>query len=398
MAASSGQEAQIRWAKVPAIQLVSLLPMDEPRFAPADVARLVGAAAAVAGAAELTDTLQAIVRTGMELTGARYGALGVLGSHGFVTEFIHFGIPPEDVEKMGAPPAGHGLLGTITRAGGGVRTENIAEHPDSVGFPDHHPSMRSFLGVPIRVGDAIYGNLYLTEKEDGFFLDDDMALIEALATIGGSAIATARMSRRLRTVAIVEDRERIARDLHDGIIQDIFAVGLCLQAASGRVSDSEVAAELRDAASRLDETITSLRRFIFDLRPPVWAQRRIRDELSDLAESLAEPHDVDVEVLFRGEVDDLPDRLVDEVLPIIRESLSNALRHAEASHVSVMVNRRADHLIVRTIDDGVGFDVDAATGGLGLANLRTRASGLGGYIEITSNGGQGTTIEVSLPL
>ncbi|NNC92725.1 MAG: GAF domain-containing sensor histidine kinase [Acidimicrobiia bacterium] len=371
--------------------------MDDSRFAPADVARLVGAAAAVAGAAELTDTLEAIVRTGMDLTGARFGALGVLGSHGFVTEFIHVGVPPEDVEKMGAPPSGHGLLGTITRAGGGVLTDNIAEHPDSAGFPEHHPPMRSFLGVPIRVGDAVYGNLYLTEKEGGF-RDDDMALIEALATIGGSAIATARMSRRLRTVAIVEDRERIARDLHDGIIQDIFAVGLGLQSAAGKVSDSEVAAELRVAASHLDETITSLRRFIFDLRPPVWAQRRIRDELSDLAESLAEPHDVAVEILFRGEVDDLPDRLVDEVLPIVRESLSNALRHAEASHVSVMVNCRADQLIVRTIDDGVGFDVDAATGGLGLANLRTRASVLGGYIEITSNGGQGTTVEVSLPL
>ncbi len=371
--------------------------MDDPRFAPADVARLVGAAAAVAGAAELTDTLEAIVKTGMDLTGARYGALGVLGSHGFLTEFIHMGIEGGVAERIGAPPAGHGLLGTITRVGGGVRTENIAEHPDAVGFPDHHPPMRSFLGVPIRVGDAVYGNLYLTDKDDGF-QDDDMALVEALATIGGSAIATARMSRRLRTVAIVEDRERIARDLHDGIIQDIFAVGLGLQAAASRVVKADVADELRDAATRLDETITSLRRFIFDLRPPVWAQRRIREELADLAASLAEPHDVLVEVLFRGEVDDLPDRLVDEVLPIVRESLSNALRHAEASHVSVMVNRRADHLIVRTIDDGSGFDIDAATHGLGLENLRTRASGLGGYIEIVSADGQGTTVEVSLPL
>lgn len=371
--------------------------MNEPRFAPADVARLVGAAAAVAGAAELTGTLEAIVRTAMDLTGARYGALGVLGDHGFVTEFIHMGMDGETAERIGAPPAGHGLLGTITHVGGGVRTENIAEHPDSVGFPENHPHMRSFLGVPIRVADAVYGNLYLTEKEGGF-QDDDMALVEALATIGGSAIATARMSRRLRTVAIVEDRERIARDLHDAIIQDIFAVGLGLQAAAARVVDPEVGNELRDAATRLDEAITSLRRFIFDLRPPVWAQRRIRDELADLAESLAEPHEVDVEVLFRGEVDDLPDRLVDEVLPMVRESLSNALRHADASHISVMVNRRSEHLIVRTIDDGVGFAVDAATGGMGLQNLRTRASDLGGYTEITSAPGEGTTVEVSLPL
>ncbi len=371
--------------------------MDDSRFTPADVARLVGAAAAVAGAAELTGTLEAIVKKGMELTGARYGALGVLGSHGFLTEFIHMGLDGDVAERIGAPPAGHGLLGTITRIGGGVRSENIAEHTDAVGFPEHHPSMRSFLGVPIRVADAVYGNLYLTDKEGGF-QDEDEALIEALATIGGSAIATARMSRRLRTVAIVEDRERIARDLHDGIIQDIFAVGLCLQSASSRVVDSDLSDELRDAATRLDETITSLRRFIFDLRPPVWAQRRIREELVDLADTLAEPHNVAVEVLFRGEVDDLPDRLVDEVLPIVRESLSNALRHADATHVSVMVNRRSDHLVIRTIDDGVGFDVEAATHGLGLENLRTRASGLGGYTDITSASGHGTTVEVLLPL
>jgi signal transduction histidine kinase len=370
--------------------------MEDTRFTPSEVARLVGAAATVAGAAELTDTLEAIVKTAMDLTGAPYGALGVVGTHGFVTEFIHRGIDPSIADQIGAPPSGHGLLGTITRVGG-VLADNIAEHPDSVGFPDHHPPMRAFLGVPIRVGDAVYGNLYLTDKEGGFD-EDDMALIEALAIIGGSAIATARMSRRLRTVAIVEDRERIARDLHDGIIQDIFAVGLGLQSAAAHVQDSDVAGELREAAARLDETITSLRRFIFDLRPPVWAQRRIRDELIELADSLAEPHEVEVEVLFRGEVDDLPDRLIDEVLPFVRESLSNALRHAGASHVSVMINRRSEHLIVRTIDNGSGFAVDAATGGMGLHNLRTRASGLGGYAEITSAPGEGTTVEVSLPL
>lgn len=376
---------------------ISLTPMEDPRFDPADVARLVGAASAVAGAAELTATLEAIVETAMDLTGAQYGALGVLGSHGFLTEFIHRGLDPETAEKIGPPPSGHGLLGTITRMAAGVRIENIAEHPDSVGFPENHPLMRTFLGVPIRVGEEVYGNLYLTEKAGGF-LDEDMALVEALATIGGSAIATARMSRRLRSVAVVEDRERIARDLHDAIIQDIFAVGLGLQAASGRVSDPDVAAELREAASRLDETITSLRRFIFDLRPPVWAQRRIRDELADLVESLAEAHQAHVELLFRGEVDDLPDRLVDEVLPIVQESLSNALRHAAATHVSVLLERRSDHLTVRTLDNGDGFDVNAATGGMGLENLRNRATGLGGYAEITSAVGKGSTVEVSLPL
>ena len=370
--------------------------MDSARFDPQDVTRLVQAAARVAGTAELTETLEAIVGTAMDLTGARYGALGVLGRHGFLTEFIHHGLEEGTAETIGSPPAGHGLLGTITREASGVRADRIADHPDSVGFPEHHPPMETFLGVPIRVGDAVYGNLYLTNK-DGGFSEDDMALIEALATIGGAAIATARMSRRLRTVAIVEDRERIARDLHDAIIQDIFAVGLGLQAVAHRVEDHELAEELGDAATRLDEAITSLRRFIFDLRPPVWAQRRVRDELADLTESLAEPHAAKVELLFRGEIDDLPDRLVDEVLPIVRESLSNALRHAAASHISVMVNRRNDRVIVRTIDDGRGFDVEAATTGLGLTNLRTRAGSLGGFIEISTGQGEGTTVEVTLP-
>ena len=366
------------------------------RFAPEDVTRLVRAAAQVAGTAELTDTLEAIVRTAMDLTGASYGALGVIGRHGFLTEFVHEGLEPGVAEKIGSPPAGHGVLGTITREAAAVRTDHIAEHPDSVGFPEHHPHMDTFLGVPIRVGESVYGNLYLTNKEGGFS-EDDMALIEALATIGGAAIATARMSRRLRTVAIVEDRERIARDLHDAIIQDIFAVGLGLQAVAHRVEDAQLASELGEAATRLDEAITSLRRFIFDLRPPVWAQRRVRDELADLTESLAEPHGAEVELLFRGEVDDLPDRLVDEVLPIVRESLSNALRHAEASHISVMVNRRSDRVIVRTIDNGRGFDGEAVTTGLGLANIRTRAGSLGGFIEITTGPGEGTTVEVTLP-
>lgn len=370
--------------------------MDHSRLTPEDVTRLVQAAARVAGSAELTDTLESIVQTAMDLTGARYGALGVLGSHGFLTEFVHRGMEADVVEAIGPPPAGHGLLGTITRVGGGVRTDHIADHPDSVGFPEHHPPMENFLGVPIRVGEAVYGNLYLTDKEGGFG-DDDMALMEALATIGGSAIATARMSRRLRTVAIVEDRERIARDLHDAIIQDIFAVGLGLQAAAQRVSDPELAEDMAEAATRLDEAITSLRRFIFDLRPPVWAQRRVRDELTDLVESLAEPHDVEVEVLFRGEVDDLPDRLVDEVLPIVRESLSNALRHAGASHISVMLNRLGEHLVVRTIDDGRGFDLEARTEGMGITNLHTRAAGLGGVLDITSDEGTGTSVEVTIP-
>lgn len=361
------------------------------------MAQLVSAAASVAGATELTGTLTAIVDAAMDLTGARYGALGVMGSHGFLSEFIHRGMDSETVARIGTPPAGHGVLGTITRAERGVRVDHIDDHPDAVGFPEHHPPMESFLGVPIRVGEEVFGNLYLTEKEGGFD-DEDFELVEALATISGSAIATARLQRRLRTVAVVEDRERIARDLHDAIIQDLFAVGLGLQAAAKRVVDDDVRSDLREAAVRLDDSITALRRFIFDLRPPVWAHRRLRSELDELVSSLAEPHEVVVETLYRGEVDSIPDRLIDEVLHLVGESVSNALRHAEASRVSVTVFRRANRLEVVTMDDGVGFDSDSVGGGMGLTNLRRRASDLGGHAEITSSNGAGTSVEVTLPL
>lgn len=361
------------------------------------VAQLVEAASSVAGAAELKGTLAAVVEAAIDLTGARYGALGVLGSHGFLSEFIHRGMDSDTAKRIGAPPTGHGLLGTITREQRCVRLDNLADHADSVGFPDHHPPMSSFLGVPIRVGEDVFGNLYLTDK-DGGFTDEDVELIEALATISGSAIATARLQNRLRTVAVVEDRERIARDLHDAIIQDLFAVGLGLQAAAKQVQDEEVGVELRESAARLDDSITALRRFIFDLRPPVWAQRRIRAELDELVHGLAEPHDVVVETLYRGEVDTLPDRLIDELLLMAGESVSNALRHAESAQITVRLNRHSDHLELVTMDDGVGFRPEAVDVGMGLINLRSRAADLGGHAEIISTEGGGTTVEVTLPL
>ncbi len=361
------------------------------------LSELVEAATAVAGAAELTKTLETIVETAMELTDARYGALGVIGEHGFLTEFIHRGIDQETVSAIGQLPTGRGLLGTITRTQGPVRVDHIPEHEDATGFPAHHPTMDSFLGMPIRVGDELFGNLYLTDKEGGFTQEDE-DLVQALAKISGSALATANRQRRLTSVAVIEDRERIARDLHDAIIQDLFAVGLSLQATSKHEAAADVQQDLMEAASRLDDAITALRRFIFDLRPPVWGQRQLRVELGELLAQLAEPHSVVLEISYSGEVDNLPDRLIDEILQCTRESVSNALRHASASLITVLVSRNAHRLELITVDDGVGFEVDSANPGMGLDNLRRRSADLGGHAEITSELGSGTTVVVRLPL
>lgn len=361
------------------------------------LAQMVEGAAAVAGQTDLTAVLWTTVETAMDLTGATYGALGVIGEHGTLIQFLHVGIDPDLAATIGDPPRGRGLLGTITRSAQTVRLDNMSDHPDSIGFPDHHPEMDSFLGVPIRIGDSVFGNLYLTEKTGGFTIDDE-ALVEALAVIAGSAISTARLQRRLRRVAVVEDRERIARDLHDAIIQDLFAVGLSLQALGHSIKDDGVHAGLDEAVGRLDESIASLRRYIFDLRPPVWTRRNLRLELADMVGQLAGPYGADVDVRVSSEAAELAGPVVDDALQMIREALSNALRHSGATSISVIIEEGADCVLISVADDGDGFDPTAVRKGFGLDNLRSRADKARGTTTIKTSPGQGTTVRISLPL
>ncbi len=365
---------------------------------PADqLTDLVHAAAAVAGQTDLTAVLFKTVETGMNLTGATYGALGVLGDHGVLVEFLHAGMEGDTVSKIGAPPMGRGLLGTITRHKKPVRIDEIRSHADSVGFPPDHPEMHSFLGVPVSVGGRVFGNIYLTEK-DGGFTQDDEAVVESLAVIAGAAISTARLQRRLRRLAIIEDRERIARDLHDAIIQDLFAVGLTIQAQIRLVNDPEVAAALESTVQRLDDAISELRRFIFDLRPPVWAGRNLAREVTEVVETIAEAHEADVVTSFKGPIESIPPSMVEDALQAVKESLSNALRHAGPQRIEVGVRVDPDSLVVIVTDDGSGFEPGSVTYGMGIENLRTRAANAGGEATITSRPGKGTTVRVVFPI
>ena len=361
------------------------------------LAQMVEGAAAVAGQTDLTAVLWTTVETAIDLTGAAYGALGTIGEHGAVIQFLHVGIDPDLAARMGDPPRGLGLLGTITRVATTLRLDRLSDHPDSVGFPEHHPPMETFLGVPIKIGEAVFGNLYLTEKPGGFTVDDE-ALVEALAVIAGSAISTARLQRRLRRVAVVEDRERIARDLHDAIIQDLFAVGLSLQALGQSIKDDSIHAGLDEAVGRLDDSIASLRRYIFDLRPPVWTRRNLRLELSDMVGQLAGPYGADVDLHVSSEATELPGSTVDDALQMIREALSNALRHSGASKISVTIDDGADCVLISVTDDGDGFDPATVRRGMGLDNLRSRADKARGTTTINTSPGAGTTVIISLPL
>jgi signal transduction histidine kinase len=291
------------------------------------------------------------------------------------------------------------VLGTITTTGKTIRLDEITSHADSVGFPEHHPEMDSFLGVPVRVGERVFGNLYLTDKPGGFSEDDEI-LVEFLAITAGSAVSTLGLQERLRRAALLEDRERIARDLHDSIIQDLFAVGLSLQSASGRVAShpTEVAARIEEAVEQLDETIGALRRFIFDLRPPMWARPSLRRELADLVGQLSAPYDARVSLDVNCPADLLPPDLSDELVQIVKEALSNSLRHSGASEIGVRVGCGRSQVVLSVSDDGSGFDPARKTKGMGLANMAERVRDAGGSIRVDSEPGAGTTVRVSIPI
>lgn len=368
-------------------------------FPPQTVLDLVESAANVAGQVELAEVLRATVKTGMQLTGAHYGALGVLGDHGIVMDFVHSGMDPAIAREIGHLPRGLGVLGTITREPATLRLDDIVEHPDSVGFPEHHPPMETFIGCPVKVGDRVFGNLYLTEKAGGFTADDEV-IVEFLAVTAGTAISTVRLQERLKRAALHEDRERIARDLHDSIIQDLFAVGLGLQASTGKIhEDPKAVGDQLDAAiDKLDDTIASLRRYIFDLRPPVWARPSLEHQLRRLLDELSEPHDVAMGFDFDLPPDMPEPEVVDDLLAITKEAVSNALRHAGASSVDVRVALDGGRVRVSVSDDGSGFDTDRGASGLGLANMAERIDRVEGSMFIDSVPGRGTIVHASFPV
>ena len=369
------------------------------RFTPERIAGLVEGAASVARQVDLNSLLKSTVEIAMDLTGAHYGALGVLGDHGGLADFIHLGIDEIEADRIGSPPRGLGVLGTITHAAKTIRLDRIASHPDSVGFPDQHPPMDTFLGVPVRIGEEVFGNLYLTGKEGGFTEDDEI-LVEFLAITAGSAVSTLRLQERLRRAALLEDRERIARDLHDSIIQDLFAVGLSLQAAA-EVADTDpdkVRTDIDDAVEQLDRSIGALRRYIFDLRPPVWARPSLRQQIADLVGQLSAPHRMRVGLDIDCPDGEVPGDMAEYILALIKEGVSNALRHSGGDEALVRVACGRSQVVVSITDDGRGFDPKGVTGGLGLVNMRERVDDAGGSFRVDTAAGKGTVVRMTLPI
>ena len=369
------------------------------------VRALEAATRAISVELDLVRVLQQIADSVRELVNARYAALGIVGDDGRIEQFITSGITPAERRAIGPLPEGHGLLGTIIRDGVTLRIPDIAKHPDTFGFPPNHPPMHSLLGVPVRIGGETIGNFYLTEKHGAaVFSQDDEDLVELFALHAGIAIQHARLHHQVQSLALVNERLRISRDLHDGIIQAIYAVSLSLEEIPELIADGqdEEASNRADRAiDQLHRTISDIRRFITELEqrspgPP------LGDQLETLARELHGESDVELRLDLRA-ADAIGDRLAPEVahelIQIAREALSNVARHSQAEHAALSLREDGHHAVLEVTDDGRGFDPKhRRTGHFGLANLKDRAALVRGTTRIESGRSKGTRIIVRLPL
>ncbi len=370
----------------------------------ARVAALDEAVRATAGVLSLDRVLQVIVDRVRELIGARYAALGIHDADGVIERFITSGLGRAERIRIGAPPRGLGILGLITRENRSFRLDDLATDPRRHGMPPGHPEMHSFLGVPVTVHGRTIGNLYLTEREGGFSVDDQ-ALVETFAGHAAIAMENARLHEQVQRLAIVEERERIGKDLHDGIIQSIYAVGLSLEDVPEFMEDEPAEARRRveHAIESLDQTIRDIRNFIFGLRPQLLDGVELVEGLAALADEFRVNTMVDVELRAGPDVDasDLDDVRTLELLSIAREALSNIARHAKATRAEITVMREADDngLVLEIADNGKGFDPVAprGLGHQGIRNIRGRASGIGATLAIDSTPGVGTRIILNVP-
>jgi len=368
--------------------------------------RLIRSGLTLASELGLEAVLQRIVDEAVDLTDATYGALGVLGPDGRIAEFVTTGITPEQRAAIGDPPTGHGILGLLISDPRPIRIPNLADHELSYGFPPNHPPMKSFLGAPVSARGTVFGNLYLTNKKGtaDFDQQDEDALV-VLAAQAGIAVENARLyaeARALRNeverLAIIEDRERIAKDLHDGVIQSLFAVGMGLQGTSMASGDPRVAERIEAAVEEIDRVIRDLRNYIFGLRPGALADRALDAALRELVAEFEQRS----EIVTVAEIDpavasDLSS-VAGEVLQLAREALSNVGRHSGAATCRLSLSRSDDAALLEVDDDGRGFDVEHAPRGDGLTNLEQRAASLGGRTVIVSTAAEGTTLHVELPL
>jgi signal transduction histidine kinase len=372
------------------------------RASPEQLQALLDAILSVSTNLSLADTLQHIVRAAAQLTRARYAALGVPNETGtYLAEFITTGLTDDAETRIGHRPRGHGLLGAILHGGQTIRLRDLTKDARSHGFPPNHPPMKSFLGTPVRFKGRALGNLYLTDKRDADeFTADDERLVELLASHAGLAIENARLYGQVQQLRVVEERQRIGMDLHDGIIQSIYAVGLTLEVMDGQLADGDVDGardRLRAASEGLNNTIRDIRAYILDLRP----RRFEGDDLVVGLQQLLSEFRANTLIVVDFSADPTASAALRPearlaLFHVAQEALSNAAKHSQATAIEVRLTRGPEGVTLSLKDNGRGFDLAATNRhlGHGLLNMEERVHVNNGRIEVESQVGEGTEVRV----
>jgi signal transduction histidine kinase len=389
---------------------------------------------AISSNLSLSETLQRIVIAAARLVNARYAALGVPDDTGeMLVEFITTGMTDEEEARISHRPRGHGILGVILHEGKSLRLTNLREHPKSAGFPANHPPMTSFLGVPIIQNSKQVGNLYLTDKRDSDeFTEEDQGIIELLASNASVALRNAnlyqsalqyskeleernrelaavtientRLSEQITKLAVVEERQRIGMDLHDGIIQSIYGVGLMLEYINAELADGTVKGNvprLKQAIDSLNAIIRDIRAYILDLRPRQFEGDNLIAGLQRLLIEFKANTLIDVTLIGEPEADAaLTSEARLALFHIAQEALSNAAKHSHATHIDIRLVVEDQDVVLAVEDNGRGFDPGRAEQrmGHGLNNMRDRTSVMGGQFGVGSDRDTGTEVKVKLPL
>jgi signal transduction histidine kinase len=358
---------------------------------------------------DLETVLGQLLAAARDMTGARYAALGILDADREGLErFITLGIDDEVRARIGHLPEGRGVLGVLISEPKPLRLTNVGDHPRSYGFPDNHPQMSTFLGVPILIRGEAYGNLYLTEKQGGEFDETDEESVIILAEWAAIAIDNARSvaEDRLRRTMETSERERRywARELHDETLQGLGAIRLVLGSALRRGTPEALTEAVNEAIEELIGEIDKLRALITELRPAALDQLGLSAAIEELAERSATTGGIEVhgEVSLPQGEDGAGGRLSPDlestVYRLVQEALTNVVKHARAERADVEVTVEHDLVAIEVRDDGVGFDPALTRPGFGLVGMRERLELVGGRVDISSAPGRGTRVHAELPL
>lgn len=352
------------------------------------------------------DVLQVIVRSARSLVGARYAALGVPDEGDSFAEFVVDGIGTAEWQAIGPLPRRHGMLAVLLNEGKPERLADIRADPRFEGWPSAHPQMSHFLGVPVRDGDRVLGIIFAANKTSAAaagrgFTKRDEEILALFATHAAIALTNARLYERSRELSAMQERSRLARDLHDAVTQKLFSIraharAAAVLAAREPLDPARIRAEIGVVGELGAEAHAELRAVIDGLNPPDLDAAGLAESLRRYAVLAGRAHGVPV-TFSSGALPALGPRAEAAIYRVAQEALHNALRHAGAASVRVALSRTARQVVLEVSDDGHGFAPETPSGGLGLASMRERASAAGGALAIRS-GATGTLVRMTVPV